>query len=1463
MLFWHKQTKYHVVHRNESHPIPTRRGIRQGCPAAPLLWTAFVHLCLTKMQRHIPLTWIKHHLTIFADDFHMAGVINEWNDILLFFHAVDILVTTLRELGMSVSASKSTAMVALRGKHTRRFQAQFVKRAADRRLLCIPTKSGTTLDIPMTSQTTYLGHILSYTNSVTATVQHRIQLAKTAFRRLQFWLRKRSGIALHDRFSLWIKTVFAVMHYGLALQPLEQKHFWQLHTTMLTMFRQMLGDHSYITRHTHQQVLEQFHIPEPLHLLHRHFRSLLDSLQARHQWLAPTDITADSSWNFVTSNILQAEHFQLQFMHTSIDLSSPQISPHQRYLCPHCQRSCIGLANLRRHVTTFHADAPTRACQVSPMIHAKEGLPICRHCQTSFSSWRAFRLHVQCHACIGITLTPSWMHVQDSQMPLDNLLSQPFGAALLQALKQDNWTQIAQMPEACLFLQTRCILCDKWMDRYQSMSFHLKTEHTCLTSRVLARAAMLQQVLCHSRCQFCGATYNKSHACPVILQCALILAHGYADDQCDPDGDWPSNKRCSVCHESFSDFRTLMKHLATAHQLPRQDYNLSRDSLRGSPTCSHCLTMFETMEGLRSHHLDGRCPDFDPDRSSEPLPIPEDIQQRLMAGDIAGILADPDACKSLTTTCLHCDCTYNRAGDCLAHFMTNHSRLWQPALHYLILLQKHHQKSCVCVPRVKHMTSDHMCLPLINLALMLERLQTVSYVPFVTTDMDLTWIHSSFDADVVDSIRTLLHQRDFAELWNHDAITTALANRCLLCGESVMPCLLRQHFQTVHHPDLTQFQTQTAHFIDPIMMQHVSPQQCNLCGQYLNSPDATMSDPTAVTMLETHLRHLCPVTLQCCLLVLPCPHAELHGDSGSGRHGDAGCLSADGPSLPKHRVQKTPGALHRRGRRKASKAPDSHAAPHGESSDSTRQGDLHAKNRGQLHMFFGQKRQRHTSVDDADGQQVAPAERALLAIEDIPGPTCDGATAGTTEDHLTDGPEGPTSPADGPERCPTSGWGLAIPGLGSPGQVSSTRDQTSSEYAGYDSTRGCIERIGATCDQHPPVSILEDGSQGHSDSLASSGQWAMRRTARPLDQIDIECHLAGAGNDSQGTHPEHHPHGCPTPRVNEGTEGQTQRSWEGQTQQHAEDILTSAQVDTMRRRVLKVSLQNFNNCCYVNASWFAYVWAILGRDQVSKSDFGVLYNSIVQILDAQSSVLLAECPSFDTLIHAWLQTPHDDIQHDVSEFLQCYLSHGGCTTHCADFTWEARRETDGVTVVRDLSHQHMPLHLHLPHAPSANLQTLFEAWSDEDGALRAFHSSTDLLCIHVERHYMERNQIMLNRCNVYLPETILIPFFLEGLERSWRPFTPIALMYYKGSGSRGHWQSFLASQSGLFGHPGFLTEDNQQAMHVHREALGPEHLLDTLWLINKHGDQIADVDISANPIATTDPYLAMQQLFGS
>lgn len=167
------------------------------------------------------------------------------------------------------------------------------------------------------------------------------------------------------------------------------------------------------------------------------------------------------------------------------------------------------------------------------------------------------------------------------------------------------------------------------------------------------------------------------------------------------------------------------------HRLIVSDWVMSRDALNGQATCSHCLTSFDKMNGLQQHIIHGMCREFQPGAPSFRAPVTDTWKMIFQTGAIVEILTDLPERTRLSARCDCCRKKFSRAMDLRCHLQQQHSELWklaQPLTKLLVfLVTKLH--GCACDPEVKDLRTDHVCLPLLQVAMMYNRAASDFWFP--------------------------------------------------------------------------------------------------------------------------------------------------------------------------------------------------------------------------------------------------------------------------------------------------------------------------------------------------------------------------------------------------------------------------------------------------------------------------------------------------------------------------------------------------------------------------------------------------------------------------------------------------------------------------------------------------------------------------------------------------------------
>ena len=857
------------------------------------------------------------------------------------------------------------------------------------------------------------------------------------------------------------------------------------------MLRKVLHDHPYITRHSNQLVFRLHDIDPPYVVLWRSAERLKRSVTQRCLLLQPHDLVQQLRWG----------HLQdIQNMFLELHEAGPKHHPLVSLTeapgflqCRHCSFCATDVTVLRQHYATVHGFHMYRTQRPTPSEHMLHGLPQCKHCLASFTTWRQFVTHIECgcqvlcvHPGLGgppgptaqMPLLPTRLtnarsdeamrgHTQIGVTELRNLMAHDWGPRLLRLIGTRQLHLLRQEAAITDYLAQRCCLCDQWVGRAQEMHKHLRLFHAAYWPMVMAKSTQLSNLhATESPCVFCKGIFQKSHSCNTWTQVSLLLIYGAAHP------DTPDDYRglqCEICDQVCQTQDELYAHLLQTHQLTSARWNQGRDSIDGGSGCAHCGQIFGNMESLRSHISQGRCSCFNPTLTSEPSAVTDRTIQVLCEGGLTDAVQDLQWRLHHTLRCLCCSATYQRASDLMLHLQSAHAQIWRESEPVTALLIGLFYRSwgCICNPSTTVKRLNHVCVPLKQMAMQFLRLPSYKILmPLIMTEHMLSQaLPSTISGELRFALERALITRDLETLLAQRHLMKTMACTCLLCGQSHTAHELGLHLREAHDCSSALVSFYVQQLIPLMLLQNPFDHMCHLCDMIFNLPmhlqisdeDMETNLTDRIILAQSHFKAHCPVSLQLALVLCrSLNNGGHHHDRGTrgvgsdssnlpafgtfagGQHGQgaaAGTQSGTAEATSKRRRTKGQKPPRETGGRPDPDQPSRDNAPHGQDSGPSRPTAGGGAPRGYIHLLLQQSGAHGiTEVPDCgSGDMAHPEPEQTDALATAAATTATGAFEGPSceADSTGRGPAGFTAgPGGHDEQGSAARSDLSLPGMG-------------------------------------------------------------------------------------------------------------------------------------------------------------------------------------------------------------------------------------------------------------------------------------------------------------------------------------------------------------------------------------------------------------------------------------------------
>ena len=797
LIEWHHDTSYHISHLNFEDELATTLGVRQGCPSAPLLWTLFLHHCMTEFDPS--WQWLRDHITLFADDMQLNQLVQDENDVFAFLTKLGQLFDHLKACGLRLSAEKSVALLSLTGDAANKLQAKIVERSEQGVFLVVPTQTMGKIRIRLCKQASYLGVIAAYHQSSTLTMAHRLQAAKKNYGRMKHLFSRSSKLNLQTRSKLWHAVILPMMAYGIFGVGMTLPDFLKLQTMWIEQLRTVAHNHSHLTKLSHTDFLATFGWQPPATVLLKALYQFRRRLQWRHETQPSHDVTHQLNWTHL-------DH--LEYILMQAETCSPtrtavrlELATHH---CPLCGYNCVNDGGVTLHLRLKHNIHHFARRRPNYLVDHSDGLPTCAHCSKTFTTWGRWKAHVSRHI-LEVPQVPKTMAASSDAAPgppdaaadlvrdpLRFWLQQPAGRQLTPLIQANDWDSVKQERDALSWVREHCVLCGLYTPNIRAMNYHLRTGHPDHLGDVFNKVnGFLRRIQTGHPCALCGreiqnakerrASRSVDHLCPIGQQ-LYIISYLLENQALDTPA------------------------LATT-----TSFRMTRDAVLGQPICAHCGLTVDTMPGLRNHINRRACKKFDPDASDTPIPPTAEIREALTRGTVPQILASPMERTRWTLQCQCCGMSFTTQVNSYRHLTEEHLELLNQA--WPQIQQLHAQLrlfgACLCNPGpARRLDNVHSCLPLIQMGMQYVRLRQLDQIglllpcPFSESSVS-RGIARDVDADILSLLHYHLPARDVTQFWTLPALLMALRERCLICPIHDQRDGLAMHLRDKHCQALT------------------------------------------------------------------------------------------------------------------------------------------------------------------------------------------------------------------------------------------------------------------------------------------------------------------------------------------------------------------------------------------------------------------------------------------------------------------------------------------------------------------------------------------------------------------------------------------------------------------------------------------------------------------------------------
>ena len=579
----HCRTVCVIDHGGHRRRVHMTRGLRQGCPIAPILYACWtVRLC-RQLDAQLGEGWSRRHLSIFADDTHGSWVVRSERELNDSLQNLRVLIETLQSLGLAINYTKSQIVIQLRGHLVGKVQKRIFKMRHGAK--CLRLQASQDIYLPCVDRLDYLGTILSYTSFEAQTALHRVSKADTTFRQLRQPLRSRSALTTGHRLRLYHAILLSSLTYGLIGVGVTLDVLRKVSSVIAGHMRKILRVYEHGI--SNDAVLQRAKI-DPLAMLLAGAQNLQQTIvqdTLRGHGLKQKELTRIRT----ICEQLQAHAAQPQ----GTSILFVRKAEACEIACPECGVYFGSREGLAQHLRKKHPETADRArIDFDRAKHSLFGIPMCRFCQSRLHDWSSLSKHLQDGNCawvkekVATGYSPSELPsiIEDNEarnpprVPHDLLEMQSLERA--RQMLDEPVTILKTQGHQLMCLAKQCVLCAQRVRHATKIKTHWQQQHASAwdLGKSSAHSGAQSLVAIFSRpCQFCGsgAKDSRDHAtkCPAIFQFLAAKAgrKPVSADENDSTTKW------SASHARDSAMR---------QQNLRDSFTARQDNASSTPRCT-------------------------------------------------------------------------------------------------------------------------------------------------------------------------------------------------------------------------------------------------------------------------------------------------------------------------------------------------------------------------------------------------------------------------------------------------------------------------------------------------------------------------------------------------------------------------------------------------------------------------------------------------------------------------------------------------------------------------------------------------------------------------------------------------------------------------------------------------------------------------------------------------------------